>query len=126
MASVKRFPPQLALTIDATRYLYLRAGDEHRFVFVWVVMVGERVLVRSWNDKKTGWYRAFVDKKRGHIRIDNREIPVRARKVTSEKLLDAMDVAYAEKYDSRSGLKYVKGFKTKKRRAASLELLPND
>lgn len=120
----KVFPPKIALAIDATRYFYLRAGAEHRFIAVWVLMIGERVFVRSWNDKPNGWYRAFRKEGVGAIKVENLEITVRARPVTSAKLLDVMDVAYAEKYNTKANLKYVKGFATAKRRACSLELIP--
>jgi hypothetical protein len=112
------------MAIDATKYFYLRAGTEHRYIFVWVLMIGERVFVRSWNDKPGGWYRAFLAEKTGTIKVDNREIDVRAKPVRGEKLLDRMDVAYAEKYTTKANRKYVKGFATAKRRACSLELLP--
>ena len=123
-ARLKGFPTDIALAIDATKYFYLRAGAEHRFIAVWVVMVGERVLVRSWNDKPGGWYRAFRKEGVGTIKVDNREIDVRAKPVRGAKLLDQMDVAYAGKYDTKANLKYVKGFTTAKRRACSLELIP--
>jgi hypothetical protein len=118
------FDPSVAIAIDATRYFYLRAGTEHRFIAVWVVMIGERVFVRSWNDKAGGWYRAFRTEGVGTIKVDNKEIGVRAKPVRAVKLLDLMDVAYAEKYNTKANLKYVKGFSTAKRRACSLELTP--
>jgi hypothetical protein len=118
------FSPTQLLALDATKYLYIRAGVEHRFTFIWVTAVGGRVLVRSWNDKAKGWYRAFLKEKKGAIQLEGREIAVRARRVRGTKLLDAMDVAYGEKYTSKANLKYVKGFATAKRRAATLELLP--
>ena len=121
---MKGFPPSVALAIDATKYFYLRAGAEHRFIAVWVLMIGERVFVRSWNDKAGGWYRAFREEGVGTIKVDNKEIDVRAKPVRAAKLLDQMDVAYAEKYDTKANLKYVKGFSTAKRRACSLELTP--
>lgn len=122
--TARSFPPATALAIDRTKYFYLRAGAEHRFIAVWVVLVGERVLVRSWSNKPGGWYRAFLEKGVGTIKVDNRAIDVRARPVSSAKLLDLMDVAYAEKYNTKANLKYVKGFTTAKRRACSLELTP--
>jgi hypothetical protein len=82
------------------------------------------VLVRPWNDKKSGWYRAFLAEKRGAIQLDGREIPVRAKPVRSAKLNDAMDVAYGEKYTTKPNQTYVKGFATAKRRATTLELVP--
>lgn len=120
----KVFPPAIALAIDATKYFYLRAGTEHRFIAVWVVMIGERVFVRSWNDKPGGWYRAFRKEGVGTIKVDNKEIDVRAKPVRGTKLLDLMDAAYAGKYDTKANLTYVKGFSTAKRRACSLELTP--
>jgi hypothetical protein len=122
--AIKKFSPAVALAIDATRYFYLRAGAEHRFIGVWVVMVGDRVFVRSWNDKPNGWYRAFLNERAGTIKVENREIGVRARRVRGAKLLDLMDAAYATKYDTKANRKYVRGFRTAKRRASSLELTP--
>lgn len=124
MPTLSRFSSRHAAAIEATKYLYIRAGAEHRFIFIWAVVVDGRVLVRSWNDKSRGWYRAFLAEKRGAIRLNDKEIPVRARPVRSTKLVRAMDVAYAEKYTTKANLKYVKGFATAKRRSATLELLP--
>lgn len=114
---------QLA-AIDATKYFYIRAGEAHRAIAIWVVVVGGRVLVRSWNDKPGGWYRAFLAEKTGFIRVGTRDLPVRARRVRGERLLDAMDAAYAAKYETPANLKYVKGFATASRRATTLELVP--
>ena len=111
-------------TIGKTGYFYIRSGSEHRFIAVWVVVVDGRVLIRSWNDKATGWFRAFRKKPRGEARVGQREVPVRARKVRSARLVAAMDAAYAAKYTSKANLKYVKGFRSKKRQATSVELIP--
>jgi hypothetical protein len=119
----KRFSPSAAAKIDALKYLRLRAG-EHRMIWVWVVVVGGRVVVRSWNDKPGGWYRAFLQEPRGAIEVGDREVPVRATRVRSAKLNDAATVAYAQKYTSKANQKYVKGFGTAKRKATTLELLP--
>jgi hypothetical protein len=35
------------------------ADGRSRYTGVWVVVVEGRAFVRSWNDKSTGWYRAF-------------------------------------------------------------------
>lgn len=101
----------------------IRAGD-HRFIHVWVAVVDGRVLVRSWNDKPTGWFRAFRAEPRGAILLGDRELPVRARQVRSARLNAALDSAYAAKYDTKANQKYVKGFATPRRHATTLELLP--
>ena len=124
----KRFPPHVAMAIDECRALYIRAGAEHRFIFVWVVLVEDRVMIRSWSGSAKGWAGAFLKEKTGTIRLskDSADIPVRAARVTGKKLLDAMDVAYSEKYTTKANQKYVSGFATAKRRAMTIELLPND
>jgi hypothetical protein len=121
---VKRFPRATLETIDQTKYLYVRVGSEHRFIPIWVVVVDGRVLVRPWNDKAGGWYRAFQKDSRGAIKLGTKEVLVRARKLRGTKLIGAMDAAYAAKYTSKANLKYVKGFATMKRQATTTELTP--
>jgi hypothetical protein len=101
----------------------IRCGD-HRFIYVWPVVVGGRVIIRSWNDKKGGWYRAFLKEPRGAILVGEREVKVRAVPVTSARLINAASDAYALKYRSKSNAKYVRGFRTARRKRNTLELTP--
>jgi hypothetical protein len=121
--TAKLFPPRILAAFEATKYLPIRAGD-HRFIHIWVVVVAGRVVVRSWNDKPNGWYRAFISQPLGHVRIAERELPVRAVRVRSARLNDATDGTFAAKYTTKANAKYVKGFKNPKRKATTLELLP--
>ena len=121
---LRRFSAARARAIDAIKYFRIRAGDEHRFIAIWVVVVAGRVMVRSWNDRPTGWFRAFKSSPRGAIRIGETEVAVRAVPVRSARLMEAVDDAYAAKYDTPANRKYVKGFRANKRRATTLELLP--
>lgn len=118
-----QFPAELIAEFDGTKYLYIRSG-EHRFIAIWVVVVGGRVIVRSWNDKRTGWYRAFLEEPHGHVRLDGREIPIKAIPVRSKKLNEAALVAYATKYSTKANAKYVEGFAEERRVATTLELVP--
>jgi hypothetical protein len=122
-AKSKRFSQDLLAGFAATKYMPIRAGD-HRFIHIWVVVVQSRVVVRSWNDKPGGWYRAFLAQPLGHVRIDDHELPVRAVRVRSEQLNDATDDAFASKYTTKANAKYVKGFRVLKRKATTLELIP--
>ena len=101
----------------------IRAGD-HRFILVWVVVVEGRVIVRSWNDKPGGWYRAFLSQPRGHVRIEDDEIPIRTLPLRSRRLNDAADEAYAAKYTTKGDAKYAEGFRIPRRKATTLELIP--
>ena len=120
----KRFSPAAAKKIHETGYFYIRAGDEHRFIAIWVVVVNGRVFVRPWNDKAAGWYRAFLENPIGAIKVGEKVVRVRARKVRSARLIDAVDEAYAAKYTSKANQPYVKGFATAKRKATTTELVP--
>jgi hypothetical protein len=89
-----------------------------------VVVVQQRVIVRSWNDKPGGWYRAFREHPQGHVQINDHDIPIRAIPVRSARLNDATDEGLRAKYTTKANAKYVRGFKTAKRKAATLELIP--
>jgi len=121
---ILRFPPGVLALLRASRTLGIRAGTDHRFTGIWFVMVGERVFVRPWNDDAAGWRQAFRVDPHGAISIAKREIEVRARPVRGERLVDAIDGAYAQKYDSKGSQKWVRGFATPKRRKTIVELLP--
>ena len=56
-------------TLQRLEILGVRSGSEHRYTGVWAVVVERRVFVRSWNDKPTGWYRAFLSEPRGSISL---------------------------------------------------------
>jgi hypothetical protein len=115
--------PALA-ALDAAKILGVRAGTEHRFTGVWVVVVNGRVFARSWSDKPTGWFRAFLEEPLGAIQAPGgREIRVRAKKVRGDRLLDAIDDAYAEKYNTPASLKWVRGFRQRRRRATTMEFV---
>src|SRR5689334_5954542 len=113
--ATKSFSSQDLAALDATKYLYIRSG-EHRFIAVWVVVVEGRVIVRSWNDKAKGWYRAFLAEPLGAVKIGEREVPVRGVALRSQRINDAADEAYAAKYTSKANAKYVRGLKAAKRK----------
>ena len=125
--AVKRALSQKVLdSLRDNKYVWIRAGEEHRFITIWCVVVGKRVFIRSWNVKSGGWHEAFLAHTRGAIRLskDGDEIRVRAIHTNSESLKAAVDDAFAEKYVTPASLKYVKGFRLPKRRDATFELLP--
>src|ERR1700720_718701 len=98
----KRFPRTLLESITASKILGVRAGTAHRFTGIWVVVARGRVFVRPWNDKPDGWHRAFLLEPRGTIQILTCQVPVRAKKVLGDRLLDAIDEAYRGKYDTKA------------------------
>jgi hypothetical protein len=125
MKAKQRFSNDILDALHTSKIFGLRAGTQpHRFIGVWVVVVNERVFVRPWNNKPHGWYRAFLEEPHGLIQIAGREMRVRARKARGERLMDAIDLAYREKYPTPGSRKYVEGFARARRRATTLELVP--
>jgi hypothetical protein len=125
MATTPSFPPRLLRRLDQSRILRLRAGTEpHRFIGIWVVVAGERVFVRSWEVTRNGWYHTLRRERTGRIQVGSRTLRVRARVIRGERLLRAVDQAYAAKYQTPGALKYVRGFRRGRRRATTTELLP--
>lgn len=119
-----RFPSSIITAIHNSKILGIRAGTEpHRFLGVWVVVVNGRVFVRSWNDKPNGWHRVFLSDPRGAIQIGEREIFVRTKRVRSERILNAVDIAYGEKYNTPASRKYVRGLSRPRRRKTTIELV---
>jgi hypothetical protein len=124
MTAARRFSGPELEELAHAKILGVRAGAEHRYTGVWVVVVKARVFVRSWNDKPTGWYRAFLAEPLGSIQLAGREIAVRARQLRGERLRDAVTRVYGEKYNTKASEKWVRGFAEPGRAATTLELLP--
>jgi hypothetical protein len=124
MTTGRRFSKATLEELADAKILGVRAGAEHRYTGVWVVVVEGRAFVRSWNDKPTGWYRAFQAEPLGSIQLAGREIPVRARRTRSERLRDAVTRAFAGKYDTKASQKWVRGFAEPHRAATTLEFVP--
>ena len=126
MATTKKLSNTIVAAIDAAKILGVRAGarSDHRFTGVWPVVVGGRVFARSWGRKAGGWYRTFLEEPVGALKVGGREVRVRARPVTSERLRDAVEEAYAAKYATPASRKWVRGFRTAARREATIEFIP--
>jgi len=120
----KGFADSVLRALAAEKMIGIRSGKTHRPTGVWVVVVRGRVFVRSWNDAETGWRRAFQEEPSGAIRVGERTVRVRTKPVRGPVLLEAIERAYAEKYDTKASLKWVRGFRVPWRRATTTELLP--
>ena len=124
MSTPRRFPAKALQALSDARILGIRAGAEHRHTGVWVVVVDGRVFVRSWNDKPTGWFRAFRREPRGSIEVAGKGIAIRGKPVRSTRLREAVSRALAEKYDTKASQKWVRGFAEQRRALTTLELVP--
>ncbi|HJZ72985.1 MAG TPA: DUF2255 family protein [Vicinamibacterales bacterium] len=122
----RRFSRKLIAAIDESAIFRIRAGarSDHRFIGIWAVVVDGRVFARSWKQKAGGWYRTLLDDPRGAVQVGERTIRIRAVAVRSEPVRDAIERGYAEKYSTPGSRKFVRGFRTKRRRDTTLEFVP--
>ena len=124
-APAQRFSRKTLAALREGKFVRIRAGmGAHRFIGIWVVVVEDRVFVRSWSIKPRSWYRTFLEEPRGVISVDDREIPVRARFPKGERLLDAVSQAYLAKYHTKGWLKYAHDLGRPTSRATTTELVP--
>jgi hypothetical protein len=124
MSKDTKFADSIVEALRNAKILGVRAGTEHHYTGVWVVVVEGRVFVRSWNDKPTGWFRSFRKQPSGTIQVGEMEISVRAKPVRSARILDAVTAAFGEKYNTKASLKWVEGFAEPARALTTLEFVP--
>jgi hypothetical protein len=122
----RRFSRPIVAAIDESKILGIRAGgrSDHRFIGIWAVVVGGRVYVRSWTQKPDGWYRTFLEDPLGAIQVGERQLRIRAVRARGERIRDAVERAYAKKYPTPGSVKFVRGFRSLRRRDTTMELLP--
>jgi hypothetical protein len=122
----RRFSRSILAAVDKSKILGIRAGarSDHRFIGIWAVVVDGRVFARSWTQKRGGWYRTFVEDPLGTIQVGERHIRIRAVRARGIRVRDAVERAYAKKYPTPWSAKYVRGFRTPRRRETTMEFLP--
>jgi len=126
MKAKRQFPNIILAELRRAKGLRIRAGNgQHNFIGIWHVLIKDRVFVRSWSVKPDGWFQTFLEEPRGAIRLADQEIPVRAVRITNERLRDAIDRAYLEKYNTSGALKYAKDLGLPKSRGTTIELVPS-
>jgi hypothetical protein len=123
---MRRFSRAILTAIDESKIIGIRAGarSDHRFIGIWAVVVGGRVFARSWTQKPGGWYRTFLEDPFGTIEVSGRQIRIRAVRTRGDRIRDAVEKAYAIKYTTPGSVKYVRGFRTERRRETTIEFVP--
>ena len=89
-----------------------------------MVAIDGRVFARSWTIKPEGWFNTFLNDPLGSIQVGKRTIRIRAVRVRGARMLDAIEDAYAAKYTTPGSKMFVRGFRTARRRAATVEFVP--
>jgi hypothetical protein len=122
----RRLSRALVAAVDESKIIGVRAGagSDHRFIGIWAVVVNGRVFARSWTCQPGGWYRTFLEDPLGTIQVGDRQVRIRAVRAQGSRALESIERAYAAKYTTPASRKYVRGFRTPRRRAATMEFRP--
>lgn len=122
----RRFSRPIVAAVDESKILGIQAGarSDHRFIGIWAVVVDSRVFARSWTQTPGGWYRTLLEDPLGTIQVGERQIRIRAVRARGDRMRDAVERAYATKYPTPGSVKYVRGFRTPRRRETTMEFLP--
>jgi hypothetical protein len=120
----RQFSRTVVAAIDAAKIMGIRAGADHKFIGVWPVVIKGRVFARSWGVSPGGWYHAFLEDANGSIQVGDREIRVRGREARGERIRDQVEAAYAAKFTTKASQKWVRGFRSARRREATMEFVP--
>jgi hypothetical protein len=125
MSPNRKFPKSVVEAVHRAKILGIRTGtNPHRIIGIWAVVVEGRVFVRSYSLKERSWYRTFREEPRGVIEVNGKQFKVRPVFTRSERLKKLVDKAYAEKFPTAGSRVFVEGFKEKKRRDTTTELVP--
>jgi hypothetical protein len=120
-----RFDARTLAALRRGNILAIRAGTaSHRFIGIWMVVVEGRLFVRSWSLKPRSWWRTFLEEPEGAVTVEGREHRVRAVQTRSERLKDAIDRAYLDKYDTPGSVRYARDLGRKRSRDTTTELVP--
>ena len=120
----RRFPKAVVAAVHEGKILGNRAGaGPHRVIGIWAVVAEGRVFVRSWSLKPRSWWRTLLEEPRGIVQAAGRTIPVRAVQTRSERLKDAIDRAYLEKYHTPGSVKFARDLGRARSRATTTELV---
>jgi len=103
---------------------YREDGTLRPFVTIWVVRVGDDVVVRSAYGPRNGWFRHAQESGRGRIRAGGVEKDV-TFEPADPALHDAVDAAYHAKYD-RHGPEIVGTVVGPDVTAVTLRLVPSE
>jgi len=120
----KQFSEDILNHFAKRKIIGIRNGERHRFIGLWPIVVEGRIFVRSWAQKKEGWYEAFGKNPLGMIQFEEKEINIKTRKVTSERINKLISENYREKFNTPGARKYVKDLTGRKCVGATVELLP--
>ncbi|WP_225000187.1 DUF2255 family protein [Cesiribacter sp. SM1] len=112
--------------INSNNLVGIRGGSKPReFLYIWMVVVANRIFVRSWGLSERSWYTAFLEEGTGAIKCGETEVAVRGIIPADIAVLGPkINEAYLQKYTSEHNRPYANGIVQPAHMAKTLELVP--
>ena len=88
----------LGMLRDADEVAIRTSAGPKRPVVIWIIVVGDEVLARSFKGPGAKWYTAAMADRRATLELDDRRWPVGVTPVTDPAVIGQVSQAYLEKY----------------------------
>jgi hypothetical protein len=97
--------------IKANNMIGLKAGRERSdFLYLWMVVVQDRIFARSWGFAEKSWYNTFINEPSGEIKCGEMVFNIAAQIPKDFKALTPLiNNAYLEKYNFGVNAEYAQG-----------------
>ena len=88
--------------VDATENPLIKAGEKHRFNYIWIVVVENRMFCSQYDFSKNSWYSTFLKEPKGYIKCNDTIIKVNGINPKDlDDINDRINDAYIEKHAKR-------------------------
>ncbi len=109
----------------ATEMLQLRAGTEHRWIDMWVVVADDRLFCRQWGFSERSWYQAFQAAPDGALRCGETILPVEGVIPPDlDEIGERVNAAYLEQYGTGERPDIARQMTGPRFMARTMELIP--
>lgn len=110
--------------INKTEITKLRQGDRYPMINMWMVVVEDRIFVRSWQGTKDGWYYKFLENEYGEIECGDVRYAVNGRTPNDlHKINNLINKQYISKYNEPKNATVAAQITEPERMKRTLELI---
>lgn len=88
--------------VQNTENSLIKAGENHRFNYIWIVIAEERLFCRQYDFSERSWYSTFQKSSNGYIKCGDTILKVRGVIPKDlDKLNNKINLAYIDKYANK-------------------------
>ena len=88
--------------VDSTENPLIKAGEKHRFNYIWIVVVDGRMFCRQYDLSEKSWYATFLQNPKGYVKCNDTIIKVNGIIPKDlDDINDRINNSYLEKHAKR-------------------------